>query len=270
MFFANLSRKKNYSDHKNYWKKLYTSLPGDLIIPGEKHRGTDKISLRICEIETIDLPKETLEFIRSVSRDYATSIFITLQATLKSYLFQITGQKDIVIGTQVFGRDHLKDLENQIGFYAKMNLLRTVLDEGDSFEDCIKKVIKSNEDMQTYTAFTLLDAIEEMLPAGQHVTGTFWKLTAQYQDINGFLNKSPLTNAIPNNLFKIYSIPRPGQNKIHNVDLKLNFIKATEKIILEIIYNVDLYDVEVIKDFLSGYVNHVKNICTAAALDTVN
>ena len=63
------------------------------------------------------------EYLKRISKEFGTTLFITLLAVVKVFLYRYTGQKDIIVGTLAAGREH-KDLENQIGFYVNTIVLR--------------------------------------------------------------------------------------------------------------------------------------------------
>ncbi len=76
---------------------------------------------------------------RQFSREQEASLFMTLLAAWKVLLYRYTGQKDVLIGTPVAGREHL-DLQNQIGFYLNTLVLRNPLDPQASFTDYLATV----------------------------------------------------------------------------------------------------------------------------------
>ncbi|WP_158642769.1 non-ribosomal peptide synthetase, partial [Chitinophaga japonensis] len=67
------------------------------------------------------------------------SLFMGLVALLRVFLYRYTGQKDLVLGTPVAGRNH-PDLHNQIGYYINTLALRTPLQEGDTFTGLFDRV----------------------------------------------------------------------------------------------------------------------------------
>lgn len=251
--FINNDAKKNYHRDRTYWKTLYPSLPDELIIPGAKKIDEKKLSERVCRIISFEVPDELPGRLNFLSKQFSTSIFIILQATLKAFLHHQTGQSDITLGTYVFGREY-PGSEDQIGCYAKTVLIRTIFNSTDSFHEIIEQIKKANKDMQTYKAYTLMDAMEDMLPDKREICGSFWKINLQYNDshqayiknnnsIEGLLEKSPI---------QMIPWPRSG-NSVIPIDMQLNFNREGKKLKLVAHYDSSGYDLPAISNFFDSY-----------------
>src|SRR5690606_21899915 len=247
MCLDNQYRENNLIRDKSYWQKRYTMLPKELILRGEKKRKALDVGLRFCKRIVFTMPTESYAKIIRWSRKHSASLFIVMIAALKSYLGKVTGQNDIILGTQVFGRENHVGLESQIGFYSRMNLLRTVLPEHNTIDRAITSAKKSYEEMQVYTAFSLMDHIEAMLPEGQHITGTFWKIHVQYEDAHGYIDQTAMPT-LPG--LQITQIREDNPLKLHNIDLRFDFFNQNGKIQIAVDYNVDLYDEQLIRTFI--------------------
>gem|GEM_PF-431682 len=94
------------------------------------------------------LPKETTAALRNYCRRKGGSTFTGLVATLNVLLSKYTGQRDLVVGTLVSGREH-PDLAHQIGYYVNTLALRNQLEPNDSFDDfygrCKDRVLRALE-----------------------------------------------------------------------------------------------------------------------------
>jgi NRPS condensation-like uncharacterized protein len=244
--------RKNYDRDKSYWNSLYPYLPETLIIPGAKKTGS-KQQEKICRIEAFSVPPEILNRLATMAKEFAVSIFIILQATFKAFLRHRTGQTDIVIGTYVFGRDY-PGAEDQIGCYAKTVLIRTALDPGDSFRTIVGKVRKANEDMQTFKAYPLIDAIEAMLPDKRDLSVSVWKINIQYDDVyNPYVTEDHSLGA----LFEkqgITVIPKePERNSHLFLDMHLVFQRSDKEMDLAVHYDGSSFDPSAIRDLIADY-----------------
>lgn len=255
--FANEYIRRNCELDKKYWHSVYNSLPGNLIIPATSKPGRDA-SLPACNTREFTFSQEIMKSVNVVAARHHTTSFIILQAVLKSYVFAITGQHDIVVGTMNFGRDHFPDdIENQIGHYSKMYLIRTVLDPRDAFEQVVAKVKKSNDDAQRYRGYTLMEMFEGMMSSRQ-ARFDFWKISMQYGDQIGYIKESDEASKQTRQLFDVYEIPGPVL-ETNNTDLKIDFVNMKESFCIRVIYKVAVFDEDEIQRFVYGYIDHLKN-----------
>ena len=67
---------------------------------------------------------------------------MVLLALVKVLLFRLSGERDLIVGSPVAGRNHL-DLESQIGLYVNMLALRDRLDPGTPFEEYLAAVVQT-------------------------------------------------------------------------------------------------------------------------------
>ena len=67
-----------------------------------------------------------MEQLQLPGREQGATLFMNLLAVVNILLYRYSGQRDMIIGTPVAGRDHI-DLEGQIGLYINTLALRTRL-----------------------------------------------------------------------------------------------------------------------------------------------
>ncbi|MBD0254769.1 MAG: amino acid adenylation domain-containing protein [Cytophagales bacterium] len=114
-----------------YWRKQLRPAGPSLRLPYDNPDG-DKRGFRGKSIGfTLEAFGPAL---RGLSRERGTTLFSTLLATVKSFLYQFSDEADLTVGTTVAERPH-KDLEDQIGLYLNVLLLRTRFSEDFSFRE---------------------------------------------------------------------------------------------------------------------------------------
>ena len=74
-----------------------------------------------------------------LSRRCSTTLFMTLLAAFKALAARLSGQTDLVVGTNVANR-HSGELEPLIGFFVNMLALRTDLSQDPTFEQLLARV----------------------------------------------------------------------------------------------------------------------------------
>ena len=77
--------------------------------------------------------------LRSFLEEKGCTMFMGVLSLVNTLLYKYTGDRDIILGSPISGRDHV-DLEGQIGFYINMLALRTRFENTDSFSDLLEKV----------------------------------------------------------------------------------------------------------------------------------
>jgi NRPS condensation-like uncharacterized protein len=262
MCFINRSTEDYQLRDRTYWKSKFCDPGADLIIPGQKTsitRGGDKDTLSELNV---DFPREVTKTIQALAEKHKTSVFIILQAALKYYISAVTCQRDILVGTFVFGRE-LDGSEDQIGLYARMHIIRTILNKDDSFDESIEKVKKANEDMRQYTAFPLIEAMLEMYKE-RNVSDVRWRLVVTYIDFKNAVSSSPASHSNGTEQddgadLEITNIPieRLGAT---NIDIHMDFLKYERDLGLKVTYVTEKFDHDTFKSFIDGYINFVPKL----------
>ena len=120
----------------SYWKKqLGNSLPF-LKLPTDRPRPPSQ-SFRGTRV-AVALPEVLVEALKKLSRQAGVTLFTTLLAAFKVWLYRYTGQEDIVVGCPVANRSHT-EFEGLIGFFVNTLVLRTDLSENPSFKELLTR-----------------------------------------------------------------------------------------------------------------------------------
>ena len=106
-------------------------LPTDKERPGVMEYNGDVVTLRVNETLTREL--------RTAGTTNDATLFMTMLAALEILFYKYTGQRDMIVGTPVSGREHA-DLEGQIGFYLNTLALRTRFEQEETFASLLSKV----------------------------------------------------------------------------------------------------------------------------------
>jgi amino acid adenylation domain-containing protein len=87
----------------------------------------------------IELGKETVEALRTLSRNEGMTLFMVLLATFEVLLWRRSGQEEIVVGSPVAGRTR-SELEGLIGFFVNTLALRVRVEGNLTFRDLLGRV----------------------------------------------------------------------------------------------------------------------------------
>ncbi|AFE10580.1 Long-chain-fatty-acid--CoA ligase [Corallococcus coralloides DSM 2259] len=117
-----------------WWKARLDGAPALLELPADHprpavqtHRGTHRVQR---------MPLELQEGVRRLARSEGVTPFMVLLAAFNALLSHLSGREDIVIGTDVAGRDH-REVEGLIGFFINQLVLRTRVERGASFRELL-------------------------------------------------------------------------------------------------------------------------------------
>jgi amino acid adenylation domain-containing protein/non-ribosomal peptide synthase protein (TIGR01720 family) len=119
-----------------YWKQQLRNVPA-LALPTDKPRPTVQ-SFRGAE-QPFRLSKTVTEALKSLGNQEDCTIFMTLLAAFQTLLHRYTRQQDIVVGTDLAGRNQ-PEVENLIGFFVNMLALRTDFSGNPTFRELLRRV----------------------------------------------------------------------------------------------------------------------------------
>ena len=214
--------------HQNYWhEKLSGEIPV-LNLPTDFPRPSVQ-TFNGKELAFILNPERTRALV-AFSRRQGATLFMTLVAMLKVLLYRYTGQRDIIVGSPIAGRNHA-DLENQIGLYLNTLALRDQFHEDISFESLLQQV------KQTATE------------AYDHQIYPFDRLVGELS-LSRDLSRSPLFDVhgdsseygIPDlSLENVQTRAFFQESRISKFDLTFEFEETTDGLQVGIEYNTDLF-----------------------------
>ena len=171
--------KEGAATGKNYWIGKFKGDIPILELPTDYPRPV--VQDYSGDAQRFMLDEEVTQALREISRKQGTSLYILLVSLVKLFLYRYTGQKDIIIGTPVSGRDHA-DLDNQIGFYVNTLVLRTNIDSTWSFAAFLNQVkteVLESFEHQFYPFDLLVDQLQLPRDLGStplfNTMVTYWK-----------------------------------------------------------------------------------------------
>jgi len=119
-----------------YWRNALDGAPPLLALPTDRER-PEVQRFRGATYEIV-ISKTLTEGIRALSRRNGVTSFMTMLAAFKSLLHFLTGQHDIVLGTDMANRTSVQT-EALIGFFVNLLVLRTDLSGDPSFEELLAR-----------------------------------------------------------------------------------------------------------------------------------
>lgn len=195
------------------------------------------------------LPQELINHLKRWSKNQEATLFFTMLAAFKVWVYRYTGQKELIIGTPISNRSR-PDLEHLIGFFVNMLPLRTELTGELSFSEYVNQVK------------------EICLQAYDHQDLPFEKMVERLK-LDRDLSRSPIIQV----LFALHNTPM-SKLELTNLtaeqidvetgtakfDLTLNVVDLEsarlneEQTILVCEYNSDLFYNTTVERFMDSYI----------------
>ena len=228
------------SSQTSYWKKQLLDLPDLLLLP------TDRPRLLVQRYRgsryTFQLPVDLVGGLRILSQESGTTLFMTLFAAFNVFLYRYSGQADFAVGTPFARRNH-PGLDKLIGYFVNMLVLRSCVEQQDSFSEALKK------------------SKATILGASQHQDLPFDKVVELIKP-NRSLSYSPLFQvvfALQNLPAAEYDFPQLDISSIEQnsettmFDLSLIMSETDDGLVGNVEYSSDLFDAETIARMMDNF-----------------
>ena len=163
-----------------WWKSRLDGAPPVLSLPFDRPRPA-KPTFRGA-IRRQELPRSLADGICLLSRAQGVTEFMVLLAAFKTLLFFFSRKTDIILGTDVAGRNHVHT-EDLVGFFVNLLVLRTDLSGDPSFFDLLRRVREVTLGAYAHQDVPFDKLVEEISP--ERGTGHNPLVQALFVQMNG-------------------------------------------------------------------------------------
>ncbi len=150
-----------YKKQLAYWKeKLSAEVPivqltaDQKKVPFDNHKGNIKV---------FKLSNQLIGQLDRFCKRQGSTLFMAMLSIYKIFLYRLSSENELAVGTPVAGRNHSK-LEELIGFFVNTLVIRDTIEEGMSFEDVLKGVRKSSIEAFSNSNVPFEKVVEEIQP----------------------------------------------------------------------------------------------------------
>ncbi len=130
----------------DYWRGQLEGAPPVVDLPFDRPRS--ETASHLGDVVRFEVPAELLRRAEDFAQSQGATSFMVLLAAFQMLLHRLTGEQDLVVGTDTAGRDR-NELEGLIGFFVNVLPLRSRIETDTLFADLVK-----------LTRQTTLDAFE--------------------------------------------------------------------------------------------------------------
>jgi amino acid adenylation domain-containing protein len=236
--------KEAIKKQEEYWKKQFTGVLPEFALPTDYQR--PEIKSFAGQAYWFDLGKEQTALLKRIAAGEGMTLYMTLLALFTIFLSKISGQEDIILGTDVAGRNH-SHLESTIGMFVNTLALRNYPNPEKTFKVFLEEV-KEN----TLTAFANQDyPFEDVLEALKIKRDS--SRNPLFDVMFSFLDfKAGPEHAMIPGIPGLAMGPYPYINRTTKFDLSLTGMEAGESLQLFFEYSTKLFKEETIRRY-SGY-----------------
>jgi len=175
------------------------------------------------------LAQDTLDALHARSRQIDVTVFVTLLTAYFAVLARMAGQRDMVIGTPVRGRNS-SEVEGLMGYFTNLLPLRVELDTSASFADTARRVREVVLDSFAHPDIRLEDLTREMSLKSESGGAMLYQALFSFQDVRQRVTQwGPLKH-------ERVEVFQPGATE----DLGLWFVENAQGLTGGLIYNAEI------------------------------
>ncbi|HEY0636757.1 MAG TPA: condensation domain-containing protein, partial [Pseudonocardiaceae bacterium] len=126
-----------YDDQLRFWHERLSALPPPLVLPSDRPR-RDAASYAGDTLRFI-VPGDVADRLRELGKVEGTTLYAVVLSSFMSLLSRYTGQTDVLVGTQVSGRQ-LPELHRAAGMFVNLIPIRASLAGEVTFREVVRRV----------------------------------------------------------------------------------------------------------------------------------
>jgi iturin family lipopeptide synthetase A len=246
-WFNSKQRQSGRINHEKYWLSALAGELPVLDLPTDYPR-PDQQSYE-GKIQGFAIGKEETQALKNPAPGEDITLYMKLLAIFNVFLYQLTGQEDIIVGTPTAGRRHA-DLEHIIGMFVNTLPIRNYPQPEKTFSQFLKEVKKhslASYENQDYAFEDLIDKLNVQRDVSRNpVFDVFFIFQSQENGKEGEnREKTFITDT-----FQDY------QPAIAKFDMTLYVNEYSERITFGIEYCVKLFKDETIRRY-TGYIKKI-------------
>ncbi len=233
-------------DQAAYWQRTLAGAPVLLELPTDRPRPA--VSDHRGASLAFELDTETTARVKALSRRHGSTLFITLLTAWGALLARLSGQDDVVIGTQVANRPR-PELEPLIGFFVNTLALRLEYGADATVGEMLNRVKDRVIAGQDHQDIPFEQVVEAVNPPRSLAHNAIFQTTFVWN------NAERGVRALAG-LETQAQAPAPSSAVSSQVDLTLELAEHGERIAGRVIYATALFDAQTVERYC-GYLRRI-------------
>ena len=231
----------------DYWKEQLKGELPVLELPTDKPR--PPVQSFKGALYEFSIPLELTKRLRELSNQQGVTLYMTLLSAFTTFLYRLTGQEDILIGSPVANRNQ-QETESLIGYFVNNLVMRTSLSDNPNFIQLLKHVqtVATNAYINQEVPFEKL--IEHL---GFKRSNSFSSL---FQVMFAFQNTPQANLDLSNLSLEIFR----NENGTSKYDLTLDITETQQELLSTFEYNVDLFNESTVKRWSVHFITLLESI----------
>ncbi|WEX10486.1 condensation domain-containing protein [Chelativorans sp. AA-79] len=225
-----------FEAEKAYWRRQLADAPYFEIRPDRPRGG---VKTNRGDIVSVAMPLEFGERINLAARGLQVSLFSHGAAVISAALHRFSGERQILFGTQIAGREDV-DLENLIGVFINNLVLRFDASDELSFAEHVRRAGETVESALNHQRMPFNNLVELINPARDPARNPLVSINFNQQ--KAFLEDARYGG------FELISSPSQSPGVIY--DLNFIMIGRPNGWRMSVEYNMDLFDAATAKELL--------------------
>lgn len=236
----------------SYWRSQLRQMPS-FTLPPQRERPIEPKA--IGAIRSLLLDRTLTDRLEAIAREQGYSFFVTMLAALAACLHTVTRKNEIVIGTQVAGREH-SDLHNIVGPFVNAVALRINAEGEDVLGDFVQALSIVVKDAMSHERLPC-ELIMDRLPWPDH-KGRAYVCPINFSFERAFVETKRYGN------FELVSLPSQSAGALF--DLSFFAVLRPDGWRISCEANTDLYDADVANHLIALWQNALRAIAETPAL----
>jgi amino acid adenylation domain-containing protein len=252
------AQKQAIKSQQIYWFSVFSDGIPLLNLPTDYDR--PKIKTYEGNHIYFEIGKEETQALNDLGTGEEATLFMVLLAIYNVFLYKITAQEDIVIGTSIACRRHA-DLSNIIGMFVNAVPMRNYPEGEKTFVEFLKEVKLSTLEAYENQDFQFEDLVKKVAvnrEAGRNpLFDTMFVLNNENDD---YININDAGDVADTHLPGLRIIPCKSENNAAQMDLKLRAVESADHLLMSFEYSTKLFKAETIEIFVKNFKKIVSSI----------
>ena len=239
----------------NYWRQQLTGAPQVIELPTDRPRPASRRYRGASA--TLSLGPSLTRQIEQVSHSAGTTPFMTLLAAFQILLYRYTGQRDLLVGSPVWGQPS-RDFAGVVGYFVNVVVLRAELSGRLTFDQVLAQTRRRTLDAMAHQDYPFPLLVDRLIgsrepgrsPLVQVMFAWEQSQSSRHRELYGFLVGDEGKKVHLGDLaVETMALERPVSQ--HDLTLTISQVDGVLTVAAE--HDTDLFDTGTIRRFLRHY-----------------